>query len=234
MKVAAVGDIHAPNYFDLFKKSIEEFLKITEDLAAFLLAGDIIDGGRYEQLDEIRELIKKVQLPTYSCFGNNEYKEYANTVMEKLPDVKFLDDSYITLSRNNRKVAIIGSRGILDKPTYWQKKNWPDIEKVYENRKFKLNELADVCQADLKILLIHYPPTLKIVEGENNSFIEQMGSSKLESLIKKFNLVITAHAHQGKKSVEIGGVPVVNVSLPLRNGICILDVEPKLGLDKFI
>jgi len=234
MKVAAVGDIHAPKYFDLFKNSLEEFFKRSEDLTAFLLAGDIIDGSRYEQLDEIRKLMEKIDLPTYACFGNNEYTEYANTVMEKLPDIEFLDDSYVTLRKNDKTVAIVGSRGVLDKPTYWQKRTWPDIDKVYENRRFKLNKLADTCQADLKILLIHYPPTLKIVEGENLRFIEQMGSNKLEPLIKKFNLVITAHAHKGKKSVEIEGIPIVNVSLPLRSEICILNVEPKQSLDKFM
>jgi Icc-related predicted phosphoesterase len=234
MKVAALGDIHAPKYFDLFKKSLEEFLKRKEDVSAFLLAGDLIDNGRYDQLDVIRELIKKVDLPTYSCFGNNEFQEYSEIVMKKLPEVVFLDDNCVKLKRKEDDVSIVGSRGILDKPTYWQKKNWNDIDEIYEKRRNKLNELADICQADMKILLIHYPPTLKIVKGENPRFTEQMGSNKLDSVIKKFNLVITAHAHKGKKLVEVEGIPVYNVSLQLNKEICILEVEPKHGIEKFM
>jgi Icc-related predicted phosphoesterase len=234
MKVAALGDIHAPKYFDLFKKSLEEFLKRKEDVSAFLLAGDLIDDGRYDQLDVIREFIKKVDLPTFSCFGNNEYKEYSDVVMKKLPEVVFLDDNCVKLKRKEDDVSIVGSRGVLDKPTYWQKKNWSDIDEIYEKRRNRLNELADICQADMKILLIHYPPTLKIVKGENPRFTEQMGSNKLDSVIKKFNLVITAHAHKGKKLVEVEGIPVYNVSLQLNKEICILEVEPKHGLEKFM
>ncbi|MGD0329043.1 MAG: metallophosphoesterase [Nitrososphaeria archaeon] len=234
MKVAALGDIHAPKYFDLFKKSLEEFLKRKEGVSAFLLAGDLIDGGRYDQLDIIRELIRKVDLPTYSCFGNNEYQEYSDIVMKKLPEVVFLDDNCMKLKRIEDDVAIVGSRGVLDKPTYWQKKNWNDADEIYEKRRNKLNELADMCQADMKILLIHYPPTLKIVKGENPRFTEQMGSNKLDPVIKKFNLVITAHAHKGKKLVEIDGIPVYNVSLPLNGGIRILEVKQKHGLEKYM
>ena len=234
MKIAAIGDIHSPLFLELFKKSLEKFLAVKSDTAIFLVAGDIVEGGKFEQLDEIADLFDTIDLPIYACYGNNEYTEYEYMFSKKLPKVKFLNDNYVTLTFDKKDYAIIGSRGVLDEPTFWQRKRWPKIDEVYRTRATGLAEIAESCKAYFKILLIHYPPTLKIVEGENPRFLKQMGSDKLNSLIKRFNLVITAHAHQGKKTVMIDDVPVVNVSLPLRSEITTIDLEEKKGLEKFL
>ncbi|MGQ9781492.1 MAG: metallophosphoesterase family protein [Nitrososphaeria archaeon] len=233
MKIAAVGDIHAPLFLQPFRESLKHVLASKTDLTAFLLAGDIVDGGRFDQLDEIAALTKEIHVPIYACYGNNEYKEYEQLVSKKLPNVKFLDDSIVESAIDKKTYAIIGSRGVLEEPTFWQRKRWPNIIQVYETRAEKIAKMAATCTADFKILLIHYPPTLKAVEGENPRFKKQMGTSRLEHLIKMFNVVITAHVHKGKKTVIVDGVPVVNVSLPLRNRIVIVDIEEKKGLEKF-
>ena len=233
MKLAAVADIHAPLYLDLFKRSLDSFVKTNDSITCFLLCGDIVERGRFEHLDEISQNLDKIHFPIYGCFGNNEYRDYEAVIREKLPSVNFLNDSFVTFESNNLTFAIVGSRGVLDEPTFWQKKNWPDIENVYDERTRSLTDLANRCRADFRILLIHYPPTLKILEGENNKFLRQMGSSRLESLIRRFDLVVTAHSHRGKKMVEVDGVQVVNVSLPLNNQITVLDLTKRKGLDSF-
>lgn len=233
MKIAAVGDIHAPLFLQPFKDSLGNVLSSETDLTAFFLAGDIVDGGRFDQLEEIADIMKEIDVPIYGCYGNNEYKEHEQLVSKKLPNVKFLDDSMVEAAAGDKVYAVIGSRGVLEEPTFWQRKRWPNIAEVYKARAAKLAEMAADCTADLKILLIHYPPTLKVVEGENPRFLKQMGTSKLEPLIGMFDIVITAHVHKGKEMVSVNGVPVVNVSMPLRGRITIIDLEEKRGLERF-
>jgi len=233
MKVAAVGDIHAPLFLDSFRKSLNDFLKLEGEVALFLIAGDIIEGKRLDQLKDVNILLDKVKTPIYACFGNNEYQDNISIISESLPNVHFLDDEHAELNLDSKRVYLVGSRGILDQPTYWQKKNWPEITDIYRNRALKLKQIAEAGRADYKILLIHYPPTYSIIEGENPRFLSNIGSKKLETLVEMFDLVITAHAHKGKKYSEVKGVPIYNVSLPLTGMITIIDLEKKGGLDRF-
>jgi len=232
MRIAATGDIHSPDYLELFQSVMARLAERGEEIACLLLCGDLVDRSRLDQLGNVRRVLEGVDIPIFSCFGNNEYEEHEAAIREGLPNVRFLDDEVATIEIGGRLWAILGSRGILDVPTFWQRRNVPDISRRYEERVRRLGELSARISADVKVLLIHYPPTLKIVEGENPRILRQLGSSKLEHLIPRFDLVITGHTHKGEKEVRVGGALVVNVALPLRKEIAILSVERR-GLDRF-
>lgn len=234
MKVLAVADIHAPLYLKIFQERLSSLLPLKDKVSFFLLAGDIIDGGKFEYLDKVRLVLEKVDVPLFGCFGNNEYEDREQFVKEKLSNVKFLNDEHVTVDLGTYKVDIVGSRGVLDEPTFWQKKNVQGIEEIYRNRISRLKMISKECDGDVKILLLHYPPTLKILKGENPRFLKQMGSNRLEDLIKEFDAVIVGHAHRGLPYVEVYGTPVYNVSLPLRNDIPIIDIVKGKGLDRFL
>jgi len=234
MKIAAAADIHAPLYLKTFEDSLNKLLPLRDKVAFFLLAGDIVDGGRFEQLDNVKTLLDRVDVPLIGCFGNNEYEDREELVREKLSNVRFLNDELLELDVGGLKVDVVGSRGVLDEPTFWQKKNVPGIEEIYRERVLRLHKISSECKGDLRILLTHYPPTLKILRGENQKFLRQMGSNRLESLVPKFDAVITGHSHRGLLFVEVYGVPVYNVSLPLRNGIVVLELEKGRGLERFL
>ncbi|MEM3404596.1 MAG: metallophosphoesterase [Nitrososphaeria archaeon] len=233
MKVAAIGDIHAPLFLDIFRRSLDKFLKFEDEVSLFLIAGDIIEGKRLDQLKDVKILLDKIKVPIYACFGNNEYQDNISLIKESLPNVHFLDDEYVELSLNNKRIYLVGSRGVLDQPTYWQRKNWPGIADVYRERTLKLKQIAESGESDYKVLLIHYPPTYGIIEGENTKFLSSIGSKKLETLVEMFDLVVTAHAHKGKRYAEVKRVCVYNVSLPLTGEITIIDLDRKRGLDRF-
>ena len=88
----------------------------------------------------------------------------------------------------------------------------------------------------MKILLIHYVPTYKILEGENPISYPELGCNAYEKVLieQKPDVVITGHSHRGKKQVWVDTVPVFNVALPLNEGIVVIDTEElKPGLEKF-
>ncbi|MEM0385569.1 MAG: metallophosphoesterase, partial [Nitrososphaeria archaeon] len=233
-KVAAVADIHAPLYLKIFEEKLDRMLPLKGKVLLFLLAGDIIDGGKFEYLDKVNAVLDKVDVPMLGCFGNNEYEDREQLVREKLSKITFLNDEHAILDLGDYKIDIVGSRGVLDEPTFWQKKNVQGIDEIYRNRVSKLKTIASKCSGDIRILLLHYPPTLKILKGENPRFLKQMGSNKLEDLVKEFDAVIVGHAHRGLPYVEVYGTPVYNVSLPLRNDISIIDIIKGKGLDRFL
>ncbi len=238
MLIAAVSDIHSPKFFDLFVKSIDAQIDSKRpDL--FFLVGDIVDRGLVTEYRKIyNSLFGKINCPIISCFGNSEYGPESTELMKKEnPEIKFLEDESIIFDINDKKVGIIGTKGSLDRPTFWQSKNMPGIVEQYRGRIDRVSDLLDRMNADFKILITHYTPTYKILEGENPWQYPEMGSKEMEKVVaeRKPNLVLCGHSHKGKKEVWIDSVPIFNVGLNLNNGIVLIDTEKdlKVGLEKF-
>lgn len=237
MIIAATGDIHSPMYFELFVKAVEDLqVEITQpDL--FLIAGDVIQRGAIEEYQKIYNvLFGKVTCPIIACFGNNEFDQLKENIKEQNPDIKFLDDEVFKTKIDNTSVGIIGTKGSLDRPTYWQRTNIPGIWDLYKQRVGKIGNLLSSLKTDVRILLTHYPPTYKILVGENPVRYPELACSDFEKTIieQKPDLVITGHSHRGKKETWIDTIPIVNVALMLNERIVVIDTEKlKPGLEKF-
>jgi len=240
MLIAATGDIHSPIHYELFVKSIDN-LQVKSEL--FLIAGDLIDRNSTRQkgpFDELKRvsnvMFGKINCPIIACFGNNEFNQDWDEIRKQNPEIKFLQDETLTLDINGKRVGIVGSKGSLDRPTWWQRNNIPGIVDDYRERINTISNLLAGLDVDYKILLIHYPPTYKILSGERSEGYPELACSGLERVIidHRVNLVLTGHAHAGKKQVWVDGVPVLNVGLFLNNGIVVVNTdELKPGLGKF-
>ena len=237
MIIAATGDIHSPMYFELFVKAVEDLqVEITQpDL--FLIVGDVINRGVIEEYHKVYNvLFGKITCPIIACFGNNEFDQLKEKIKEQNPDIKFLDDEVFETKIDNKSVGIVGTRGSLDRPTYWQRTNIPGIWDLYKQRIEKIGNLLSGLKIDIRILLIHYPPTYKILEGEDPGRYPELGCSGFEKTVieQKPDLVITGHSHRGSKQAWIDTVPVINVALMLNERIVVIDTEKlKPGLEKF-
>ncbi|MBU5689595.1 MAG: metallophosphoesterase [Candidatus Aenigmatarchaeota archaeon] len=238
MIIAATSDIHSPRNYELFVRSLDN---LTDKIDLFLLAGDIVDQGNVEEYQKIiNALFGRINCPKVACFGNSEFgREQTEKIIQRYSnEITFLDDESIVLDVKNSKVCIVGSKGSLDRPTYWQYKNIPGVEEEYRNRVRIIREKLFSTQAEFKILLTHYAPTYKILEGENINAYPELGSQLMENVILevKPNLVVCGHAHKGKKMTRIDGVPIFNVGLSLNGKIVVIDTERdlKFGLEKYI
>lgn len=238
MLIAAVSDIHSPKFFDLFVKSLDQQID-NKKPDMFFLAGDIVDRGLVSEYRKIyNSLFGKIKCPIISCFGNSEYGPENTQLMKKEnPEIIFLDDESVILNIGDKKVGIVGTKGSLDRPTFWQAKNIPGIMEHYRNRVQDVSDLLESIDADFKALLMHYTPTYKILEGENPIQFPEMGSKSFEKVLieKKPDVVLCGHAHRGRKQVWVDSVPVFNVGLALNNGITFIDTDKdlKAGLEKF-
>jgi len=236
MKIACISDIHSPQYFEDFVRVMENF-NIKPDL--FLMAGDIINRGRINEFEKIfNVLFGKIFCPIISCFGNNEYTQLRPSLRERYKEVIFLDDESFTLEISGLKIGIVGSTGCLDKPTTWQRRNVPEIERIYEQRLNLIDKLLSEVKADFKILLVHYSPTYKTLKGEREFAYPTLGCEKMEKVIieRRPNLVVHGHAHNGIKKAWIDTIPVFNAAFPVNKDILVIDTEEdlKAGITKFI
>jgi Icc-related predicted phosphoesterase len=236
MIIAAISDVHSPRYYDQYVEAIGK-LNVKPDL--FLIAGDMIYHGSFEEYQKVYNvLFGKINCPIVACFGNQEFPEIREKIKESLKEIRFLDDQSIVLQIAGNTVGIFGSTGSLDTPTKWQKANIPNIEKIYAQRIELAEKQLERMHTDLKILLLHYAPTYKTLEGENPNFYPFLGSQVFENVIIKTkpSLVVHGHSHLGTKKAWVDTVPVFNVSLTVNKEVVIINTEEDLkpGLQKFV
>ncbi|MEM5802326.1 MAG: metallophosphoesterase [Candidatus Aenigmatarchaeota archaeon] len=235
MIIAAVSDVHTPRYFAEFVLALDK-MNIIPDL--FLIAGDMIDRGEVNEYEKIyNALFGKITCPIVACFGNQEYSQIREELKQKFKEIRFLDDQSIVVEVSGTKVGIFGTTGCLDTPTGWQKANVPNIEQIYQTRYNLADKQLQRLPASYKILLMHYAPTYKTLEGENPRFFSTLGSQYFENILlkRKPNLVIHGHSHRGTAMAWIDTVPVFNVAFLVNRKIVIIDTEKlKPGLAKFV
>ena len=177
IQIAACADIHAPKYIKKFENSLKE-IKTKIDL--FLFAGDLILKGKYEEINNIIDILNKYKITNIiSVFGNEEYDPLYDKILELAADkITFLNDETIILKIKAKSVGLVGTKGSLDRPTFWQAKNIPDISKTYTERIIKIEELLKNLHADFKIFITHYSPTYMTLIGEKKSAFPSIGSKR--------------------------------------------------------
>jgi Icc-related predicted phosphoesterase len=236
MIIAAVSDVHLPRNYESFIWALDK-MKAKPDL--FLMAGDMVHRGDVKEYEKVKNLLfGKIFCPIISCFGNNEFQDLRDSVRKSCPEIKFLDDQGYELSVAGKNIAIFGTTGSLENPTKWQRSHVPDIERIFKMRM----EMADkylyrMQNMDERILLMHYSPTYKTLEGENPRFFSTMGNNLYENIInaRKPTLVVHGHSHHGTKHAWVDGTPVFNVNFSVNREIVIIDTDKvKPGLEKFV
>jgi len=238
LRLAATADIHWPKYQDLFVSALN---RLPTNLDLLLLAGDLVQSGDKDQIHPILDYLKrqKIECPIYACFGNDDYESIEEDLREASQGlINFLDDELVVLRIGEVRVAIVGSRGVLDQPTFWQSRNIPDIRARYTERVGKLDRLLGEArsQSDHVILLCHYAPTFATLRGEPVRTHLQMGSRRVERLLHRHNptLAIHGHAHRGSRRAWVGTVPVYNVALPLCQEFVVVEFPQPRGLERFM
>ncbi len=234
-KILATSDIHSPVYLQLFREALQRVRK--ENWCAMILAGDLIERGKFQMLEPVIKFIKESlnDLKLIAVFGNEEYEEVREKLRNLYQEVRWLDDEYIIIDCNSTKLAVIGTQGSLDRLTSWQRRNRPFLKRIYEERPQKIRRLIIEAKksADHVVLVSHYVVSKKNLLGENPRSWPEMYSSKMERVIAetKPDVAIHGHAHNGSKYSMIAGVPVYNVALPLNKKI--VEIKFRRGLEAF-
>lgn len=167
--------------------------------------------------------------PIIAVFGNEEYIGYEHAYKSMYPQIVWLDDEYKVIEIEGTRICVIGSRGVLLKPTLWQQKNLPNIENLYRARMEKMRNLLKICRDyDFSILITHYASTLATVYGEKPEIHKFLGYPLIDSIDedKRPHIAIHGHAHNATKITAIvKNTTIYNVSLPAVKGITIINLS---------
>lgn len=233
ISIIAAADIHSPYYLPLFSVSINSILNKEFDL--IILAGDIVNNGNVNMVkpvvDVLTKFIKRLgtEIPIMAVFGNEEYIGLEEKFESTYPEIVWLNDEYVTLRIKNVSVCIAGSRGILRKPTSWQRRNIPDVEHMYEARLNKIKSILKECSGQsISILVTHYASTYATLYGENPVIYSYLGYPIIESLPVDVRPKISIHGHAHNASrlyANVNSVDIYNVSLVARKGVAVIDVN---------
>lgn len=237
MIIAALSDL------DPLGVDLEPFLDMVKKIEQpdlFLLAGDIYEYRSPEVYGLILDFLKlrKWNCPIVAVLGNREFDEDFDEIKKFSKNrITFLDDESTELKIGNKTVGIVGTRGSLDIPTWWQSKHVKDIKETYSDRLEKISKLLENLKTDVKILLMHYAPTYKTLKGEDPRIYSGLGSKIFEDVIKKTKptFVVHGHAHYGIPLAFVDSIPVFNVCFNINRKIVEINPDklPKTGLYKY-
>ncbi len=238
MIISAISDLDVLGldmepFWDIMKKARKPDL--------LLFAGDMYEFENPEAYGLILDFIKLIKwdCPIVAVFGNREFDEEIDDIKKASKNkIKFLNEESTELKIKGKSIGIVGSRGSLDIPTWWQFNHVLGIGDTYKERTEKIKEMLAGLKTDIKILLTHYSPTYKTLKGESPKYYGGMGSKKLEKVLKETRptFAVHGHAHYGIPLAFVEGVPVFNVCFELNKRIVEIDPEklPKTGLKKFV
>lgn len=238
MRIAAVGDIHGHENLAAFVADLDRLGPV--DL--LLLAGDITDRNDVDAYGVVLRAIRgRISAPIAAVFGNNEYGPDHPTYVARFADafgVRFLQDEAASWTVGGTEVRVIGSTGCLDRPTWWQRRNLPQMAEEYRRRIGILDGL--LAGEDRRILLTHYPPTYVTMGDEKDEWRPELGCKALEPILlkRKPSLVIHGHIHKGIARAELrpsvsrlddfseagASITVHNVAYPVRRNIATFEL----------
>ncbi|MFQ6074540.1 MAG: hypothetical protein ACE5Z5_00200, partial [Candidatus Bathyarchaeia archaeon] len=193
----------------------------------FLLVGDMVLKNDHSQMPRVVSAIRDVHAGSLvACFGNEEY-EQSREEYKRIGEVTWLDDEATVIEVGGVTLGIVGSRGSLDRPTFWQRTHVKGIWQTYRRRVEVIDSLLAGMEAEVRVVMAHYAPTYRTLVGEMERAWPEMASKRLEGVIERRqpDVWLHGHAHRGRVGEAwFGRTLVVNTSLPARGEIVLLDL----------
>jgi Icc-related predicted phosphoesterase len=222
VRIAAAGDLHADER--VAPRIDEAFAHVADAADVVLLAGDLTAHGEPRQMEVVAAACAQLELPVYTVLGNHDY--HANRVAEltsilEAAGVVVLERSSTIVSANGAKLGIAGTKGFVGGfpgstlPDFGE----PLLRAVYAETGKDVtaleSALEEIAECPLRVVLLHYSPTMSTLLGEPESIWTYLGSNRLDGPIQRHrpDLVLHGHAHAGTFGGAIGPVPVYNVAV---------------------
>ena len=234
LRVAAAGDVHADESRRADLEAAFGALDGRADLV--LLAGDLTTHGEPEQAAVVADAARGVGMPVVTVLGNHDWHaNRADELVAVLEDagIVVLQRDWTTCEAGGRKVGVVGTKGFIGGfpgshlPDFGE----PLLREVYayagEEAAAVERGLAETEDCDVRIVLLHYSPSLTTIEGERPEIFAFLGCDRLAHPIADHcpDLVVHGHAHAGAFEGSIGTVPVFNVALPMKREFWVFELD---------
>jgi uncharacterized protein len=218
MRIATTADLHfSPQSYAVFK---DQFERVRDDADVLVLAGDLTNYGRLDEMDPLLEVLLRLKIPTIAVLGNHDYesgkeKELCRKMMGA--GVKVLDGT----AYERDGVGFAGTKGFVggfgrEMLTAFGEREIKQFVQASIDEALKLERAMALLRTDKRMVVLHYAPVVDTVEGEMHEIYPFMGTSRLGEVVDRMgaNLIVHGHAHHGRMDGRTpGGIPVHNVAI---------------------
>lgn len=217
MRVAAIADLHC------CRESRSELARIFDQICSaadiVVMAGDLTDVGRIEEMQSLIALLEDVPLPKVAVLGNHDHQEDHAEILRRMmveAGIHLLDASVYVAG----ETAFIGTKGFCGgfgelsiQP--FGEKALKDFVRVGIDEADRLAETLKHIKTRRRIAVLHYSPVRQTLSGEAPELYPFLGASLLADALDKYgvDIIFHGHAHHGAPEGRTsGGIPVHNVS----------------------
>ena len=202
------------------------FARLDDAVDLVLLAGDLTTYGEPDQAAVLADAVRNLDVPVVAVLGNHDWHlNRADEIVRVLADagVTVLDKAWTILDVRGTQVGIVGTKGFVggfpdsQLPDFGE----PSLRRVYAETTEEVEALERGLQmidhCPVRIVLLHYAPTMTTLEGEPRTIFAFLGTDRLAPPIElhRPDLVLHGHGHAGTFAGSIGNVPVFNVAVPV-------------------
>jgi Icc-related predicted phosphoesterase len=224
LRIAAAGDMHCqPSRAD---EAREAFAALEGEIDLLLLAGDLTTHGQPEQARVLADACGDLDVPIYGVWGNHDWHcndiDGIRPILEEA-GITMLEREAATVCLGPTEIGVVGLKGFVGGfpgshlPDFGE----PLLRQVYAETTRDVEALdqglKEIAHCPVRIVLLHYAPTVDTLHGEPDTIWTMLGNDRLAAPIAQHepDMVLHGHAHVGTFEGRIGEVPVYNVSVPV-------------------
>lgn len=220
MKLAAVADVHFRQ--EEQQENIRQFSVANELADLLVLAGDLTNHGRPEEMQTCLAVLEQVRIPMVAVLGNHDHESgHQETLagMARMAGIHVLDGTCF----EHDGVGFAGVKGFCGGFAPYELMPFGEggiktFVEIAEREAVKLDYGLAQLQTPVKIAITHYAPIRDTVLGEPEPIFPFLGSSRLGRVLDRHKpaLALHGHAHHGTFSAQApSGVRICNVALPI-------------------
>jgi uncharacterized protein len=220
MRIAATADLHytVQSYAILQ----DQLNRVRDDADVFVLAGDLTNYGKTEEMEPLLNTIVRLRIPTIAVLGNHDYESGQEVELARMmtaAGIKVLDGS----AYERDGVGFAGTKGFIGGfgrgvLTAFGEPEVKTFVRASIDEALKLERAMSQLRTKKRVIVLHYAPIAATVEGEAPEIYPFLGTSRLAEVIDRHgaDLVVHGHAHNGKPDGRTtAGIPVHNVAITL-------------------
>lgn len=220
MRLAAVADVHFRPEDQ--EENIRQFAAVNKLADLLVLAGDLTNHGRVEEMDACLGVLKHVQIPIVAVLGNHDHENGQQETlagMARVAGVNVLDGTCY----EHEGVGFAGTKGFCGGFAPYELMPFGEMDiknfvEIAEREATKLDYGLAQLRTPRKVAITHYAPVLETVVGEPEPIFPFLGSSRLGRVIAQHKpaLALHGHAHHGTFATQSdSGIAIRNVALPI-------------------
>ncbi len=221
VRIAALGDLH---YGRSSAGLVTQALAGLRDEADVLvLCGDLTDMGAEDEVRLLAQELGIAGVPIVAVLGNHDFESSLDALIARVltdAGVHVLDGDTVEV----QGVGFAGVKGFAGGFGRGALGPWgePAIKAFVQEaitEAMKLERALARLRTPRRVAVLHYAPIRATVEGEPLEIFPYLGSGRLAEPLTRYpvDVVFHGHAHNGQaEGTTSNGIPVHNVSLPLR------------------